>query len=56
MWIGNAYKAALSQASPALSPVTAGAAGAAGVSTSIFRPENDPKDVTTVAARVRYSF
>jgi len=51
MWIGNAYKAALSQASPALSP-----ANVNGVSTSVFRPENDPKDVTTVAARVRYSF
>ena len=51
MWVGDAYKAALSQASPALSP-----ANVNGVSTSIFRPENDPKDVTTVAARVRYSF
>src|SRR5437773_2098077 len=51
MWGGDAYKAALSQASPALSP-----ANVNGVSTSVFRPENDPKDVTTVAARVRYSF
>src|SRR5439155_1272933 len=51
MWVGDAYKAALSQASPALSP-----ANVNGVSTSVFRPENDPKDVTTVAARVRYSF
>lgn len=51
MWVGDAYKAVLSQASPALSPTNAN-----GVPTSVFRPENDPKDVTTVAARVRYSF
>ncbi|OLB97303.1 MAG: hypothetical protein AUH30_10595 [Candidatus Rokubacteria bacterium 13_1_40CM_68_15] len=51
LFTGDAYKAALSQASPALSPLNAN-----GVPVNVFRPETDPKDVTTVAARVRYSF
>ena len=51
MFTGNAYKAALSTANAASQPILINGASAA-----VNRPDNDPKDVSTVAARVRYSF
>ena len=52
MWVGDAYKAALATSNFASAPVTVNGIAVSGLN----RPDTNPHDVSTVAARVRYSF
>src|SRR5262249_16617280 len=58
MWVGDAYKAALATSNFASAPltVTAGTPATTTAVSALNRPDRDPKDVSTVAARIRYSF
>jgi len=62
MWTGDAYKAALATSNFASAPLTVTATpgnAAQNLTTAVSalnRPDTSPKDVSTVAARVRYSF
>jgi len=63
MWVGDAYKAALATSNFASAPLTVTASptgnAAQNLTTAVSglnRPDTDPHGVSTVAARVRYSF
>jgi len=56
MWVGDAYKAALATSNFASAPLTVTTGGVTTAVSNLNRPDSNPKDVSTVAARVRYSF
>ena len=56
MWVGDAYKAALATSNFASAPLNITANGLTTPVSGLNRPDTNPQNVSTIAARVRYSF
>src|SRR5262249_279924 len=58
MWVDDAYRAPLATSNLDSAPlsVTAGTRGTTTAVSNLNRPDTNPQNVSTVAARVRYSF